>query len=126
MIVDIGDVKRYIKPKADNTLRNMRKDDLVEYIRTLEHNYNVAVSFNENQAKYIESLGVQPKWIPVTERLPESIDEFIVMINHADMPTTLWYDCWKECWYQPEIEGGDGRKYDVTHWMPLPEPPKED
>jgi hypothetical protein len=57
MVVDIGVVKNYIKPKADSTLYNMRKVDLIEYIRTLEHNYNVAVSFNENQAKYIESLG---------------------------------------------------------------------
>ena len=68
MVVDIGEVKRHIKPKADSTLRNMRKDDLIEYIRCLEHNYNVAVSFNENQAKYIESLDAAPvvhgRWIP--------------------------------------------------------------
>ena len=57
MVVDAGVVRNYIKPKADSTLYNMRKVDLIEYIRTLEHNYNVAVSFNENQAKYIESLG---------------------------------------------------------------------
>ena len=67
----------------------------------------------------------RPKWIPVTERLPESVNEFIVMIKGAEMPTTLWYDCWSGCWYQPEIEGGDGRKYEVTHWMLLPELPKE-
>ena len=60
MLVDIGEVKCHIKPKADSTLRNMRKDDLIEYIRSLEHNYNVAVSFNENQAKYIESLDAAP------------------------------------------------------------------
>ena len=60
MLVDIGEVKRHIKPKADSTLRNMRKDGLIEYIRSLEHNYNVAVSFNENQAKYIESLHAAP------------------------------------------------------------------
>ena len=58
MVVDIGEVKMHIKPKADSTLRNMRKADLIEYIRSLEHNYNVAVSFNENQARYIESLGI--------------------------------------------------------------------
>lgn len=56
MVVDVGEVKRFIKPKADSTLLNMRKADLIEYIRTLEHNYNVAVSFNENQAKYIDQL----------------------------------------------------------------------
>lgn len=60
MLVDIGKMKQHIKPKADSTLRNMRKDSLIEYIRTLEHNYNVAVSFNENQARYIESLGDIP------------------------------------------------------------------
>ena len=57
MVIDVGVVKNHIKPKADSTLYNMRKVDLIEYIRTLEHNYNVAVSFNENQARYIESLG---------------------------------------------------------------------
>lgn len=56
MVVDVGVVKNHIKPKADSTLHNMKKADLIEYIRTLEHNYNVVVSFNENQAKYIESL----------------------------------------------------------------------
>ena len=60
MVVDIGEVTRHIKPKADNTLRNMRKDDLIEYIRCLENNYNVAVSFNNQQAKNIESLDVAP------------------------------------------------------------------
>ncbi len=55
MVVDFGMVKSYIKPKADSSLRNMRKADLIEYIRTLEHNYNVAVSFNENQARYIQT-----------------------------------------------------------------------
>jgi hypothetical protein len=58
MVVDVGVVKNHIKPKADSTLYNMRKVDLIEYIRTLEHNYNVAVSFNENQARYIESLDI--------------------------------------------------------------------
>ena len=68
---DVGVVRNYIKPKADSTLYNMRKVDLIEYIRTLEHNYNVAVSFNENQAKYIESLDIKKTahghWVSLTE-----------------------------------------------------------
>ena len=74
--------------------------------------------------KQVEELESGSKWIPVTERLPTAFDEFIVMIKGAEAPTTLWYDWCKEHWYQPEMEGGDGRKYEVTHWMPLPEPPK--
>ena len=56
MVIDIGEVKRHIKPKADSTLRNMKKDELIAYIRTLEHNYNVAQTFLEQQAKNFESL----------------------------------------------------------------------
>lgn len=58
MLVDMDEVRKHIKPKAHSTLCNMRKADLIDYIRCLEHNYNVAVSFNENQAKYIESLDI--------------------------------------------------------------------
>lgn len=56
MVVDVGEVKRYLKPKADSTLSNMRKADLIKYIRCLEHNYNVAVSFNNQQAENIDTL----------------------------------------------------------------------
>ena len=51
MLVDISLVKTYITPKATSTLRSMKKDDLIEYIRTLENNYNTAVSFNNQQAE---------------------------------------------------------------------------
>lgn len=56
MVVDVNIVKKHIKPKADSTLRNMRKEDLIEYIRCLENNYNVAVSFNNQQEKNIDTM----------------------------------------------------------------------
>ena len=39
----------------------MTKAELIEYIRWLEQNYNAAVWFNENQARYIEQLGLVKK-----------------------------------------------------------------
>ena len=60
MLVDVAMVKTEIKPKADSTLRNMRKDKLIEYIRTLEHNYNVAVSFNRQQAENFLAMEKKP------------------------------------------------------------------
>lgn len=51
MLVDVALVKTHIKTKATSTLRNMKKDDLIEYIRTLEYNYNTAVSFDNQQAE---------------------------------------------------------------------------
>lgn len=56
MMTDLTNWHLSIKPKADSTLLNMKKAELVEYIRVLEHNYNAAVWFNENQAKNIERL----------------------------------------------------------------------
>ena len=70
------------------------------------------------------------KWIPVTERLPEKHDRYLVLtpspFGHKDY--TPWL-----AWYEPEVgfidsdpEYGDLEMDDVTHWMPIPELPKEE
>lgn len=54
------------------------------------------------------------KWIPVTERLPEKHEWVLVCSRLVKMRT--------------DFISNDGHWYatpDVTHWMPLPEPPKE-
>ena len=54
----------------------------------------------------------QRRWIPVTERLPE-IGIVVLVYSEDDGICADYY-------------GGDSfGYYDVTHWMPLPEPPKE-
>lgn len=68
------------------------------------------------------------EWISVKERLPEKDEEYyrrndcwpeyIVMIAEGIVPTTLEWD--GESW------SDDYDCYNVTHWMPLPEPPKEE
>lgn len=46
VVVDMEKCVRPIKQKAYSTMCNMRKQDLIDYIRELEHNYNVAIAFN--------------------------------------------------------------------------------
>lgn len=74
------------------------------------------------------------RWIPVTERLPDTNGTFIVTAcdegcSHGE---GIWYDTvvvvaeyYKGAWTWDE----NGTEYDlegiVTHWMPMPEPPKE-
>jgi hypothetical protein len=64
------------------------------------------------------------RWIPVSERLPfaeygESDDVFTV--SELGVMRVLYFDggCW--CY-----QTGECCPHKVTHWMPLPEPPKED
>ena len=73
--------------------------------------------------KMIEPLEREiAEWIPVSERLPEVETDVLVYNDAGGMPTvdvdsmghyeyvdaSFWYRC-----------------QNVTHWMPLPEPPKE-
>ena len=70
----------------------------------------------------------KPKWIPVTERLPEPetdvltfsggcIDIITYRYNRRGLVCFMFRD---ECGYWKETYGK------ITHWMPLPEPPEED
>lgn len=64
-------------------------------------------------------------WIPVTERLPEDRSDVLVV--------AYWHERWgvymgwcapKRAEWSVHIGIGDRNDVAVTHWMPLPEPPK--
>ena len=78
-------------------------------------------------ADAIEELS-KPKWIPVTERLPDNIGEEVLVCNEDYGKSDLGFatvavyngNGWLECW--------DRKMYlaSITHWMPLPEPPEKE
>lgn len=120
-MTDLASTGMAIKPKADSTLHNMRKADLIEYIRCLENNYNTAVWFNENQARYVESLKL-PTWISCEERLPDENQRVLCVMKDGQFKILTWtYIDW--AWEDETVWWGEE---DVTHWMPLPQPPKGD
>lgn len=59
------------------------------------------------------------RWIPVEERLPEKWQN--VLTVRTDGGFRLDFIGSAGVWY----EDVDFVRYPVTHWMPLPEPPKE-
>ena len=70
----------------------------------------------------------KPRWIPVTERLPP-VDKEVLVVAYGSM-MRIWNihrldpETADVCW-----ECEDGTLDDmcvVTHWMPLPKPPKEE
>ena len=73
------------------------------------------------EAPRVEAFG---HWIPVSEKKPTVADEYVVMIQGAASPTTLYYLPSEDIFFT-ETEG-DTVTYRVTHWMPLPEAPKKE
>lgn len=61
------------------------------------------------------------KWIPVSERLPDNWQLVLVCNIRED-----WIGCWEyscgEEWSDYYLTFSTS---DITHWMPLPELPKE-
>lgn len=64
----------------------------------------------------------QPKWISVEERLPEESGSYLVCTRRSDAFTAHFYLNTNE--WKPHFAGSAGMH--ITHWMPAPEPPKED
>lgn len=66
------------------------------------------------------------KWIPTAERLPDTFGVFIVAIREP-CKERVGKDCadfdpFDKTWL-PSMCWDNG--HEITHWMPLPEPPKE-
>lgn len=79
----------------------------------------------------LELLKEQPKWIPVTDRLPKSMaNKVIVYLQHDDLVPQIGYGHYEkfqgeEMWYNLETdEQFTKRGYTVTHWMPMPKSPE--
>ena len=88
--------------------------------------YDLKMAFEDGYRAGVEAA--QPKWISVDERLPE---REVLAANFA--PKTYGYKEYiigyvsrgtepGKCYAENDYE----ILYNVTHWMPLPLPPKED
>lgn len=73
---------------------------------------------------YIKQLeAAQPKWISVRERLPEDGAKVIAVGLYGNIHTAIHL---YENTYEREDVPGDYGYFSATHWMPLPEMPKEE
>lgn len=86
----------------------------------------------------LDALAAAPKWISVEERLPDienengtaKCTETVIGVDKLGYQYVGFFRVYK---YDNSFEfvgcdcnGFDRGKFDVTHWMPLPEPPKEE
>ena len=93
------------------------REKLIELLKQIKY---VSV---ENAANILINNGVTvQEWISVNDRLPEEKVNCIVHYKHAYCDND---DYWAigTCFYDGE-KFQIGLAYKVTHWMPLPQPPK--
>ena len=128
------------------------REKLVELMgtNTCKHDYcedceyredeNACVAYlKDSMADHIISSGVTvQEWISAKDRLPEKKGAFLVYVKTKNkwcgyIKTTWFTPCYegvedhmqgKQVWYDYDSDWGDYEVRDVTHWMPLPQPPK--
>lgn len=82
------------------------------------------LTYTDEKANEAALLAIQsareeaaPKWWPVEERLPEELI-VVLMYTEESMIETGYYHVGRKEWYSGEF------RETVTHWMPLPNKPK--
>lgn len=90
-----------------------------------------AIEELQGRAKVLEKVADKwceavPKWIPVTERLPLYGQDVLAVRTYGDgekcqevlmAHISVWNEGTGEKWWNVKT---------ITHWMPLPQPPKEE
>ena len=101
--------------KAADTIEALQTE-----LRDEMHRHDRLQDFEVAEAQQLAELRAAHRWIPVTERLPEKDVRVLVRLADDSRLYTkidtdrIHYDNW--------VRWGTY----VTHWMPLPEPPKEE
>ena len=105
----------------DNILKVVQKQgiqvDSEELFKALQYDrHQYLLGYNEG---YYNGYGeaVNDKWISVEDRLPEWTGWYLIYDNDSEDMCVVPYDKERDIWFWGGIE--------LTHWMPLPEPPKE-
>ena len=95
--------------------------------------YNIPHKFKEKIADYLISNGVTvQEWIPVKDRLPDNKEHDWVLAQvvedngYMHIPKVMEYRQLRNDWFEETygwLSEHNGL-FSVTHWMPLPNPPK--
>ncbi len=106
ILVDLDSVMKPCKPYADGTLQNMKKSELIEYVRMLEHNNDVAVAALNQQAENVKDWEpvVRAHWETVPNRVLEHGEveirgtaERCSSCMHASKDFKKWFDRCPNC-----------------------------
>ena len=89
-----------------------------------------SIDFDATSEKMVAKGYRKREWISVDERLPDKGGKYLVyreLCNGLSLMNIINYDPNYDghaMWFLFDGEWGDCEVNNVTHWMPLPEPPK--
>ena len=91
----------------------------LDFPQTLVNDIKYILNKQNEEIKRLKDQ--QPKWIPVEERLPEDHENVLIFDKKWGI-LIGWHMTWtnSDGWGTTEPK----RTTEITHWMPLPEPPK--
>lgn len=114
----------------------MTTEEAIEQLKAIRSDYRDDLRNHQELVKDdVEALDLaiaaleRDRWISVKEELPDIDQDVLVMVHWRDYPEDMmvYGRRYKTRWYLWNGELGELIKgFDITHWMPLPEPPKEE
>ena len=82
----------------------------------IDHDHHIMDMVRDAADAVEELLTAVPHWISVEERLPPAYESVITANKNGDVRWNYLINVKYGTW---------SNGYHITHWMPLPEPPKE-
>ena len=126
----------------------MSKHDILEYFKDINFAYNIPVMFDilKDMLDQLESENKAHGWISVKDKLPEEHESiFHKLLGTPKWSNSMWQQESEKVLVYVYFPDGTGivttgclhnsdwittvskaLPQTVTHWMPLPEPPKEE
>lgn len=89
--------------------------------------YDTAIAEAFEHIKRVPVADVQPvnQWISVKDRLPEKEQRVLVFYKVIGEKNRIHNDVIATNWRKSNGDFIPFEDYEITHWMPLPEPPKD-
>ena len=104
------------------------REKLIELLWKYDQMRMMRMSIEECTDHLIANGVTVQKWIPVTERLPEEDDKYLCAVKGTitgySYTKVMWYSTKRGFHYSDPDLGDMPMNSYVTHWMPLPDPPK--
>lgn len=121
------------------------REKLIELIGLTEYGNGALVGKNFQRGfigkiadNLIENGVTVQKWIPVSERLPDKKGKYLALLSYVKCTMILNFSLdflvcdeygfqtkeKKSCFYYYDDDWKNIEVPEVTHWMPIPEPPK--